>query len=133
MNRKIVTLTILAGLSALVADTASAHGDEIRVDRKFRAGVVHHTHDNRYDRYDRFDRHDRYDRIDRRYNYDRRNWKKYSRHQHKHWRKLVRAHDRWHRHNDHRWDRHYYRDHHRLHRELGLSIRDFHYRGPRHW
>ncbi len=130
MKTTIVTLTILAGLSVLAAETASAHDAEVRFDRNFRAGVVHHAHP---DRYDRFYGYDRFDRDRRHYEYDRRHWHKYSRYQHKHWRKLVRAHDRWHRHNDHRRDRHYYRDHHRLHRQLGLSIRDFHYRRPRHW
>ena len=121
MNKSVITLTALAGLALLTGSPAQAHDVELRIDKHSRSGGVHAPYGRRVGP------------DHRHYDFDRRGWQKYSKQRQKHWRRLVRAHDRWHRHNDHRWDRFYDRDHRRLHRQLGLSPREFHYVARRRW
>jgi hypothetical protein len=121
MNNQSTLLATIAALAIGLMQADTANADELGI--AFRAGdaYVYYAHD--YDR--RYDRHGPYYRYDRDY---RRRYK----HSPRHGRRLDRlfyAHERWHWYNDGRRDRHYRRDHKRLHRELGIRHRDIYRRG----
>ncbi|MDH4110356.1 MAG: hypothetical protein OEW35_18900 [Gammaproteobacteria bacterium] len=116
MNKHLTRVLAVAGFALALAAPAHAHPDNFGF-------VVRLDPAHRVDRhYDGARHHDRDDR----------DWHKPGKKHRKLHRRLEHTHDRWHRHNDGRRDRYYYRDHRALHFELGFGHYDFHYGGHRH-
>lgn len=111
MNISSIAFTAIVATVLLAGTPASAHS-EAGLELAVRAGPapVHYRDAGRYDRHDH------------------RKWKRYKHRKRHHdsWRRLGRSHDRWHRHNDYRRDRFYFRDHARMHYALGIDLRAFH-------
>lgn len=120
MNVRLFTIATVAGLIAGLSAPAVAH--DAGRDVEIRIAPVHVPYYglHRYERDYRY--RDRYDRYH--YLHGKHHFKVHKRHR--------RAHERWHHHNDHRWDRWYYRDHADLHRRLASGRRDHNHRRYRH-
>ena len=126
MKIKLFVFAAAAGLLTVFPGPAAAHDVGRDVEIRFAPAHAPYIQVHRYERdYRHRDRHYRYDRYDR-YRY------LHGKGHHKVHKKYRRAHDRWHRHNDHRWDRWYERDHALLHRRLAHGHRDYHHGRYRH-
>lgn len=119
MEKHVIRIATIVGLVVAFAAPAHAHDADREVIVRLGPAYVH------YDEYGRYERHRRHDR-------DRRHWRKYKKRHRKIHHRAAHAHAKWHRYNDHRWDRYYDYDHWRLHYELGLRHRDYHRNGRRH-
>lgn len=120
MKNHLIKLVAIGGFVAAMSSPASAEHNDL--DFAIQLGSTYVTYD---DGYRRFDRRHRYDR-----NYG--HGHKYRKQRHKRRRRQEFIHERWHRHNDPRWDRYYFYDHKQLHRRLRRGHHDFYRRQYRH-
>ncbi len=120
MEKHVIRIATIVGLVAAFA--APAHAEHSNLEVAVRLGPAYVQYSEAYGRYDRYRHYDHY----------RKHWRKHKKRHKKHHYRQLRAHERWHWHNDHRWDRYYDYDHWRFHHELGYWHRDFHRKGRRH-